>query len=165
MNDRVIDAPSAVPPEIKMQAEQIAERIGVETFFGRMLGINADNSLQLIRAVERGFAFSTLERLRRATSFPMERLAISVGISPRTLTRRKKDRKLTAAESDRLVSVSRLLALAIELFEGDRIRAFRWFQNQNRALGERSPLEMAATETGAREVENLIGRLEHGVFS
>jgi len=35
----------------------------------------------------------------------------------------------------------------------------------NRALGNLSPLEMAATETGAREVENLMGRLEHGVFS
>jgi uncharacterized protein (DUF2384 family) len=32
-------------------------------------------------------------------------------------------------------------------------------------LGDVAPLEMAATETGAREVENLIGRLEHGVFS
>jgi putative toxin-antitoxin system antitoxin component (TIGR02293 family) len=96
---------------------------------------------------------------------PMDRLAISIGISPRTLTRRKKEKKLTASESDRLVSISRLLALAIELFEGDKQKAFRWFMNPNRALGNLSPLEMAATETGAREVENLIGRLEHGVFS
>jgi uncharacterized protein (DUF2384 family) len=34
-----------------------------------------------------------------------------------------------------------------------------------RALGGRSPLDFAQTEPGAREVENVIGRLEHGVFS
>ena len=132
---------------------------------GELLGIKATDTLQLVRAVERGFSFQTLERVRRETGLPMERLAISIGISPRTLTRRKKEKKLTTSESDRLVSISRLLALAIELFEGDKQKAFRWFVNPNRALGNLSPLEMAATETGAREVENLIGRLEHGVFS
>ena len=32
-------------------------------------------------------------------------------------------------------------------------------------LGDVSPLEYAKTEVGAREVENLLGRIEHGVFS
>lgn len=154
--DSHFDTRSAASPE---------EPTEQKTSFGGMLGINVTDAVQLVRTVERGFAFSTLERVRRATGFPMERLAISVGISPRTLSRRRKDKKLTAAESDRLVSLSRLLTLAIELFESDKTKAFRWFQNQNRALGDLSPLEMAATETGAREVENLIGRLEHGVFS
>lgn len=133
--------------------------------FDGLLGIKAGDAAQLVKSIERGFPFGTLERIRRETGLPMERLAISIGISPRTLTRRKRENKLTPAESDRLVSVSRLLAQAIELFEGDREKAFRWFVQSNRALGEFSPLEMAATETGAREVENLIGRLEHGVFS
>jgi uncharacterized protein (DUF2384 family) len=35
----------------------------------------------------------------------------------------------------------------------------------NRALGGVSPFEMAKTEVGALEVENLITRIEHGVFS
>ena len=92
---------------------------------------------------------------------PLDRLAVSIGMSPRTLTRRKTENKLTAAESDRLVTVARLLSQSVELFEGNQ--AFRWFLQPNRALGNLSPLEMAGTETGAREVENLIGRLEHGV--
>lgn len=132
---------------------------------GEILGIKATDTLQLIRAIERGFSFGTLERVRRETGLPMERLAVSIGISPRTLTRRKKEKRLTASESDRLVSISRLLTFAIELFEGNSEKAFRWFMLPNRALGNLSPLEMASTETGAREVENLIGRLEHGVFS
>lgn len=132
---------------------------------GELLGIKVRDTKQLVRAVERGFSFGTLERVRRETGLPMETLAVSIGISPRTLTRRKKEKRLTAAESDRLVSFSRLLALSLELFEGDSKKAFYWFTLPNRALGNVSPLEMAATETGSREVENVIGRLEHGVFS
>ncbi|CAN5591008.1 hypothetical protein BH24ACI3_BH24ACI3_04140 [soil metagenome] len=90
---------------------------------------------------------------------------MAVGISPRTLSRRRVEKKLSPAESDRLVSVSRLLSLSIDLFEGDIPGAIRWFTRPNRALGRIAPLEASTTEVGAREVENLIGRLEHGVFS
>lgn len=133
--------------------------------FNELLGIKTTNVLELVSAVERGFAFSTLERMRRETGLPMERLAVSIGISPRTLTRRRKTKKLSGAESDRLVSISRLLTAAVELFEGNAEKAYSWFVQPNRAFGNISPLEMASTEIGAREVENLIGRLEHGVFS
>ena len=132
---------------------------------GNFLGIKAKSTMQLVQAINDGFSFGTLERVRKETGLPMEQLAVSIGMSPRTLTRRKKEKKLSAAESDRLVTVSRVLAQAVELFEGDKEKALRWFMQSNRALGKLTPLEMARTETGAREVENLIGRLEHGVFS
>jgi putative toxin-antitoxin system antitoxin component (TIGR02293 family) len=139
--------------------------LGNKFTINNLLGIEATDAVQLVREIERGFSFGTLERVRRETGLPLDRLATSIGISPRTLTRRKKNSKLKAWESDRLVSISRLLAFALELFEGDTEKAAHWFVAANRALGDVSPLEMAATETGAREVENLIGRLEHGVFS
>lgn len=128
-----------------------------------LLGIKATNTMQLVRAIHKGFSFGTLERVRKETGLPLDRLAVSIGMSPRTLTRRKTENKLTAAESDRLVTVARLLSQSVELFEGNKEKAFRWFLQPNRALGNLSPLEMAGTETGAREVENLMGRLEHGV--
>lgn len=132
---------------------------------GDLLGIEAATPVELVRAIENGLSFGTLERVRRATGLPMERLATAVGISPRTLSRRRKTSKLKSWESDRLVSISRLLGFTLDLFEGDRQRAVKWFVQPNRALGDHSPLEMAGTETGARAVENLIGRLEHGVFT
>ncbi len=131
----------------------------------KLLGIEAADNLKLAKKVEAGFSFEALERLGKTTGLSLERLRVAVGIAPRTLTRRKKEKKLSPEESDRLVSVSRLLAQTFELFEGNIEAAMRWFQNPNRALGGQSPLQVAATETGAREVENLIGRLEHGVFT
>lgn len=143
----------------------IAAESSINPGLNKFLGIKTNNMLGLVRSIERGFTFEKLERVRRETGYPLEVLAKSVGISPRTLSRRKKEKKLSAGESDRLVTVSRLLSLSVELFEGEKEKAFKWFRNPNRALGNYSPLEMAATEAGSREVENLIGRLEYGVFS
>ena len=54
---------------------------------------------------------------------------------------------------------------ALELFEGDAQAAERWLSSPKAALGGAVPSELAETGVGAREVEALIGRLEHGVFS
>lgn len=131
----------------------------------KLIGIKTVDNLKLAKKVEAGFSFDALERLGKTTGLPLETLRVAVRITSRTLTRRKKDKKLSAEESDRLVSVSRLLAQTFELFEGRREAGVHWFQSPNRALGGLSPIAAAATETGTREVENLIGRLEHGVFS
>jgi putative toxin-antitoxin system antitoxin component (TIGR02293 family) len=47
----------------------------------------------------------------------------------------------------------------------DAEAAQQWLKTPARALGFESPLHFAETEAGAREVENLLGRIEHGVFS
>ena len=68
-------------------------------------------------------------------------------------------------ESDRLLRAARVLDRAIALFDGDRKAALEWLGSPLRALGGESPLDVATTDLGARQVENLIGRLEHGVYS
>lgn len=131
----------------------------------KLLGIKSADNLKLAKKIEAGFSFDALEKLGKTTGLPLEKLRVAVRIKPRTLTRRKQEKKLSPEESDRLVSVSRLFAQTFELFEGDTEAGLRWFTSANRALGGLSPLQVAATETGTREVENLIGRLEHGVFT
>ena len=61
--------------------------------------------------------------------------------------------------------VSRVFGMTLALFEGDVEAARAWFATPAPALGDRTPLDVSTTEIGAREVENLIGRLEHGVFT
>lgn len=65
-------------------------------------------------------------------------------------------------DSDRIL---RIFGKAVALFEGDVESARTWLSSPQRALGEAVPLEMPTTEIGAREVEDLIGRIEHGVLS
>lgn len=131
----------------------------------KILGVNVPNNIELIEIIEKGLPFNAFVRLSKNTGISSDKLRVAVGIKQRTLTRRKESKKFTSEESDRLVSVYRLLAQTFELFEGNKEAARNWFTSPNRALGGRSPLEVSATETGTREVENLIGRLEHGVFT
>jgi putative toxin-antitoxin system antitoxin component (TIGR02293 family) len=138
---------------------------GVENNYLSLLGMRALDTLPLLRRVEDGFDFVALENLQRALGLPMESVADLANISPRTLSRRREQGRLMPDESDRLVRLSRLFSQTLDLFDGDADAARRWFTSGARALGGESPLAFARTETGAREVEHLIGRLEHGVFS
>lgn len=138
---------------------------GAQQRYLSLLGMGPLDTLPLLRRVEEGFEFRSLETLQRALGLPMESVAELANIAPRTLSRRKEAGRLMPDESDRLVRVSRLFSKAIDLFEGDEDAARHWFTTGAVALGGQSPLAFARTETGSREVENLIGRLEHGVFS
>jgi putative toxin-antitoxin system antitoxin component (TIGR02293 family) len=108
-------------------------------------------------------SYEAFERLRRTLDLPASHLAELLRIPARTLGRRKQARRLDPDESDRLVRVSRLVGLALQLFEGDLDEARSWLTTRHDALAQQAPLAFAGTEVGSREVENLIGRLEHGV--
>jgi putative toxin-antitoxin system antitoxin component (TIGR02293 family) len=130
-----------------------------------LLGLDPMGTARLVERVEEGLSFGDLERLRQNMGLSMDEMAGLVQIRPRTLDRRKKEGRLRPEESDRLLRASRVFGRAIALFEGDGEGALVWLSTPQRALGGAVPLEMARTEIGAREVEGLIGRLEHGVFS
>jgi putative toxin-antitoxin system antitoxin component (TIGR02293 family) len=59
--------------------------------------------------------------------------------------------------------LTRLVGIALQLFEGDLEEMRAWLTAPHSALADQAPLDFATTEVGAREVENLIGRLEYGV--
>ncbi len=130
-----------------------------------LLGLKTQNTLELIGRVEAGLPFSAFESLQRAIGLPASQLAATIVLPASTLARKKKSGQLSSAQSERLVRLARLTEAAIELFEGDTDKARQWMKAPRAVLGDKTPLEMASTELGAREVENLILRLEDGVFS
>ena len=131
----------------------------------RSLGLKASDTDSLIQQVEQGFSFATLRTFEERSGIAVSELAAIVGIPERTLARRKASGKLTWDESDRLLRVSLVFDKAVDLFEGDVAAAASWLMTGRKALGNRTPLAYLRTEAGAREVEDLIGRLEHGIFS
>ncbi len=132
---------------------------------GSILGLTTAGPAELIQQLERGFSFKTLQTFESRSGLALSRLAATIGIPERTLARRKVSRRLTPNESERLLRISAIFEDAVDLFEGDVAAAVNWLSTPRKALGDRTPLAYARTEPGAREVENLIGRLEHGIFS
>jgi putative toxin-antitoxin system antitoxin component (TIGR02293 family) len=118
----------------------------------------------MVRELKQGISFDELEQLRRSLDLPLERLVPMLGISKATLHRRKLSGRLDGAESDRVVRFARLLGKAIEVLESPE-SARAWLGSPQIGLGGEVPLEFAETELGAREVEDLLGRIEEGVYS
>ena len=133
--------------------------------YAKLIGIKASDRMELSEKVQVGFPFKAFISLTKSMEVSNQHLAELVQISDRTLIRRRKDGILKSDESERLLRIARIFTLAVNLFDGDGSSAQNWLSNSNRALGGESPLEVSETEEGSREVENLITRLEHGVFS
>jgi putative toxin-antitoxin system antitoxin component (TIGR02293 family) len=119
---------------------------------------------RVISGVRAGLEFGELEALREQLDLPMEQLSARLGLSRATLHRRKAGGRLTTDESDKVVRFARLLGHAVHLFGGAE-EARLWLKAPQRGLGGAVPLDYAETETGAREVENLLGRIDYGVYS
>ncbi|MES2995853.1 MAG: antitoxin Xre/MbcA/ParS toxin-binding domain-containing protein [Verrucomicrobiota bacterium] len=118
----------------------------------------------VIAKVRDGLPMREFEAFTRMLGTTDERASALVGMSRATLHRRKKSGHLDRTESDRLVRYARLFNKA-EHALGNAARARSWLAAPAVSFGNESPLDFADTEIGAREVEALLGRIEHGVFS
>jgi putative toxin-antitoxin system antitoxin component (TIGR02293 family) len=122
------------------------------------------SSSKLIEVLRAGLPVQELNDLQATLAVPMEKLVPMLGISRATLHRRKAAGRLDQAESDRVVRFARLMGKAVEVMESEE-NARQWLTSPQFGLGGAVPLEYAETEVGAREVENLLGRIEYGVYS
>jgi putative toxin-antitoxin system antitoxin component (TIGR02293 family) len=129
----------------------------------RALGRALANDSDLRQAIREGFPHAVLEELMRSSGLTLKELADALDLSSRSLQRRRRGR-LAGFESDRLYRMARILALARESL-GDPARASRWLKHTNRGLGGLAPLAAMDTELGARQVENLLGRIAYGGIS
>ena len=81
----------------------------------------------------------------------------------RTLAHRRAKREpLSREESDKAVRVARITSLAEQTF-GESDRAWRWMRKPKRRFQGRTPIEMIATEAGARLVEEMISQIDDGI--
>src|ERR1043165_2065804 len=119
---------------------------------------------KLIEKIQKGLRFSELKTLQDTLDLPFEKLAAKLCISRSTLQRRKAAGRLSPDESDKVVRYARLVQQAVKLF-GDIEKARAWLKHPQYGLGGAVPLDYASTEAGAREVENLLGRMKYGVYS
>jgi len=161
----VPDSAAAATPDLE-RLRQFA-RLGAPGPYAYvvLLGMNVFDAREVMRAVNKGLPYRAFDRFCLNTGLSPESVIALIDIPRRTMTRRRAEGRFLSSESDRLLRASRLFAQALELFEGDRDAARGWLVAAQSALGHAIPLDLARTEVGSREVERLIARLEHGVFS
>lgn len=86
-------------------------------------------------------------------------------IPRRTLSHRKqKGQRLTLEESDKLSRITRLTTRAVETFSSQE-NAVEWLREPNGALAGQTPLDLLRSGEGAVLVEQILGRIDHGVYT
>jgi putative toxin-antitoxin system antitoxin component (TIGR02293 family) len=117
---------------------------------------------EAVDLVGRGLPWREADALAAALGVTLEKLAALADIPSATFFRRKSARRFTSRESDHLMRFMRLWWLALDVFE-DEDGARRWLGAPQVGLAGRVPLEYASTEAGAREVEDLLRRIDFGL--
>lgn len=124
-----------------------------------------DDDLAMSRLVSTGLPVETIRKLGAALGVRPVKVGSLVNINEKTLERRlQSGDRLKPAESERVARLMRIIALATIVLENED-NARQWLRRPLKVLAGKTPLDLTRTEPGAREVEHVLARLEHGVFS
>jgi putative toxin-antitoxin system antitoxin component (TIGR02293 family) len=143
-----------------MTTTPVLEMLGGEKILGRKVS----SPLKLVDALREGLPYSSLQAVVRALGLSRQETSRILSVPLRTLDRRKRQRRLQADESDRLYRLAHIASRVVEVL-GSAEHAARWLRHPNRALGGVVPLELLDTEAGARQVDEILGRIEFGMYS
>jgi putative toxin-antitoxin system antitoxin component (TIGR02293 family) len=141
--------------------EYIVEVLGGPSVFK---GRDVPTSKEVRERIKEGLPFRSLESLRERLGLSVPETADVLHMPARTMARRRLARKLDPVESDRLYRVARVAGHAVSVF-GTEDKATTWLQRPNRALGNERPIRLLDTDVGARQVEDVLGRIAHGIVA
>ncbi len=137
---------------------RIAEIMGGPTVLGRRLA----SLSALSDAVSTGLPKAALRQTAgRLFDDRAEQRRLMNRIVPEATFKRRRER-LSIPESERTERIARVMAAA-EFVWGDRSDARRFMTTPHPALRGRTPLDAAFTELGARQVEEILDKIFHGL--
>lgn len=139
--------------------------LSVEALLGgrRVLPVRQRSALDWVALVRQGLSSAAVDSIAGTIRVTQPELARALGIPERTLARRKREGTLTSEESAKLVRLARVVARAVETFEGLEA-AIDWLKSPNAAMSGATPLSLLDTDIGAESVLDTLGRIAHGVF-
>ena len=126
-----------------------------------ILEIAAADGRAAIDATRRGLSVSAVDALVETGRLSLSEIDRIV-LPRKTQSHRRGLGALTPDQSDRLIRVARVIAAAEKTF-GSSEKAHRWLRRKTTALGGDAPLDLLDTSGGARQVERLLSRIDHGL--
>lgn len=144
-----------------MKKQPVSDKTVVE----RIAGVPLAEQSMLIDAVKAGLPYRALIDLQAVFQVSRSELGQALLITPSTMSRRKAAGYLRRDESDRVVRLARVLDLATSMMDGNQQSAATWMRMPRAVLNGESPLMRSGTEVGVRDVEDLINRIQAGVFN
>ena len=143
--------------------EQVVDLLGGQ----KVLGTRISSKLDVHEAITKGIPGGALVHVAsHVRSLKPDEVSRAVGVSVRTVQRRSKAPKsrLSQEQSGRTWKFAEILAKATEVF-GDQTEAESWLTRPAIALDQRRSADPLSSPAGVEKVEQLLGRLEHGVYT
>ena len=146
--------------------KDMTHRVAVAEILGgkRVLGREVTSLKDLQDILLAGLPYEAFIFITNKLRIGREEASSALTISNRTLIRRKAAKRFKVDESDRIARLARITAKAIETL-GTEEKATNWLRKPNRALGGVVPLHLTSTDIGARQVEDILSKIEYGIFS
>ena len=125
---------------------------------------NRLSALQLIDRSRQGLVGREAGQIASLLAISDKEMARLLNQSVATFHRQAKVGRLDAATSERLLLLSQLATYGASVFQ-DQGKFTRWLRRPLHLLVERSPLDLLDSLTGIQLVDDILGRIEYGVFS
>ena len=122
---------------------------------------SVDTEFVRLQAIRQGLPVSFVDEIVQSGAITLGEVNELI-LPKKTLSHRRQAGTLTPGQSDKLARVARVVAKAEETF-GNKEKARRWLRRPTAPLNNEEPLKLLDTEAGARLVEALLVRIEHGI--
>ncbi|RIV18639.1 DUF2384 domain-containing protein [Fibrisoma montanum] len=119
---------------------------------------------ELIAQSRSGMAHGEVRALATLLELTIRELATLLSMNERTMARRLVSGSLNKVESERLLLLKALATHGLRVFE-DQGKFNRWLRRPLEILEGQSPLQLLDTATGFQVVDQILGRIEYGVYS
>jgi putative toxin-antitoxin system antitoxin component (TIGR02293 family) len=123
-----------------------------------------ESDVVTIGTIREGLSTEVFKTVAANLEMSERQLAGALKIPDRTLDRRLKHGVLSPDESDRLARVAKIFQRAHEVF-GNAEKARSWICTRLAAFDGETPLQRADTSLGASQVEDVLGRIDYGVYT
>lgn len=160
----------AIPQIAKRVALLASQGMTVREIRWELLGgklfspVMPETALEIYDVVNNGIPKVSVDILAAVMEIPMTKMANLLHLSYKTLTRKNKKDLLDPLVSSHTYEMSNVIAKGLEVFEsGDKLK--RWLHKENRALRGKKPFDLLNTPTGITLINQVLGRLEEGIYS
>jgi len=122
------------------------------------------NEMDLVNLTRNGILKQSVTKMAANFGITQEKICELLHMSTRNFQRIKDNTPLDIYTSEQTIEMANVYSKAHLIFVNDEA-VKQWFQTSNYALGNQKPLDLLDTSFGVKMVSDVLGRIEHGVFS
>ena len=141
-----------------MSCVSIEQLLGGSAVVGRTI----KNTMDMYEAAQSGLPKKALENLGKSLGFTAKKMASVLQVTERTLQRKSTTDILDTHTSEKILQIADVYSKGCEIF-GDPEPFSEWLQLENRALNNKQPIDLLASQYGARMVLDELGRIAYGI--